>query len=125
VYFFAKIRYYLLSAKNNNTISIYRNIFGIFAFSNLKPEVMDLSNIDKIHSTKLGIERIKRNLGLNDYDNDVVSWCKQHILNENSVITRKGKNWYVNTDNYVITINANSYTIITAHNFKKRWNKSN
>jgi len=72
-----------------------------------------LSNLDKIHSTKLGIERIKRNLCLNV--GDVIGWCKQKIQDENSFITRKGKNWYVSIDNCEITINANSYTIITAH----------
>jgi len=72
-----------------------------------------LSNIDKIHTTALGVERIKRNLCL-DVD-DVVGWCKQKTQDENSSIIRKGKNWYINTDNCIITINANSYTIITAH----------
>jgi hypothetical protein len=31
---------------------------------------------------------------------------------------RRGKNWYVSAENCVITVNAHSYTIITAH--KKR-----
>jgi hypothetical protein len=75
---------------------------------------MDLiANIDKIHTTELGIERIKRNLCL-EVD-DVVGWCKQKVTDENSVIIRKGKNWYVRIENCEITINANSYTIITAH----------
>ena len=71
-----------------------------------------IQNIDKIHTTKLGVERIKRNLNLQT--DDVVNWCKQQIEQANEII-RKGKNWYVYTDNSVITINANSYTIITAH----------
>jgi hypothetical protein len=73
-------------------------------------------NLDKLHTTKLGIERIKRNLDLNV--NDVVAWCKQEIKKTNSYITRKGKNWYINIDNCEITINAYSYTIITAHKVK-------
>jgi hypothetical protein len=72
-----------------------------------------ISNLDKIHTTKLGIERIKRNLCL-DVD-DVVCWCKQKIQNKNSSFIRKGKNWYISIDDYIITINASSYTIITAH----------
>jgi hypothetical protein len=72
-----------------------------------------LSNIDKIHTTELGVERIKRNLCL-DVD-DVVGWCKQKIQDKNSSITRKGKNWYVNINDCEITINTYSYTIITAH----------
>jgi hypothetical protein len=41
-------------------------------------------------------------------------------LDKNSVIVRKGKNWYVNVDNCEITINAHSYTIITAHKLKQK-----
>lgn len=34
-------------------------------------------------------------------------------------LSKKRKNWYVSIDNCIITINANSYTIITAHKEKK------
>lgn len=73
-------------------------------------------NLDKLHTTELGIERIKRNLSL-DTD-DVVDWCKTKISSANAVITRNGKNWYVNVDNCILTVNAHSYTIITAHKEK-------
>ena len=69
-------------------------------------------NIDKIHTTELGIFRIKRNLELET--NDVVNWCKSEILKAKEII-KKGKNWYIFTNKHIITINANSYTIITAH----------
>ena len=72
--------------------------------------------LSNLHTTKLGIERIKRNLCL-DVD-DVVDWCRQKIEDKNSSIIRKGKNWYVCTDDCEITINAHSYTIITAHKVK-------
>ena len=49
---------------------------------------------------------------------DIVNWCKFRIKDKNSKITKKGKNWYVEIDNYIFTINSYSYTIITAH--KKR-----
>jgi hypothetical protein len=62
------------------------------------------------------MERIKRNLCL-DVE-DVVNWCRQKVHDANSSIIRKGKNWYVNTADCVITINAHSYTIITAHKAK-------
>lgn len=75
-----------------------------------------LSNIDKIHTTELGVERIKKNLSLET--DDVVNWCKQQILQANS-IERKGKNWYASIDNAIITVNAYSYTIITAHKKQK------
>ena len=72
--------------------------------------------LSNLHTTELGIERIKRNLCL-DVD-DVVAWCRQKIEDKNSSIIRKGKNWYVCTDDCEITINAHSYTIITAHKVK-------
>lgn len=56
-----------------------------------------LKNLDKLHTTELGVERIKRNLFL-DTD-DVVVWCKAKIDSVKAVITRSGKNWYVNIDN--------------------------
>ena len=76
-----------------------------------------LKNLDKLHTTELGVERIKRKLSL-DTD-DVVEWCKTKIDSVNAVVIRKGKNWYVNADNCIITVNAYSYTIITAHKEKK------
>ncbi len=74
-------------------------------------------NLDKLHTTELGEERIKRNLSL-DTD-DVVGWCKTKINSANTVITRNGKNWYANAGNCIITVNVYSYTVITAHRVKK------
>ena len=75
-----------------------------------------IENIEKIHTTEMGVDRIRRNLGLTDPKIDVVAWCKERILDEKSKIERHGKNWYVHIDGCVITVNANSYTIITCHN---------
>ena len=72
-----------------------------------------LSNIDKIHTTEMGIDRIKKNLKLNT--DDVVEFCKNKILDKNCNIYKQGKNWYCEIDNIKITINSYSYTIITAH----------
>lgn len=72
-----------------------------------------LSNIEKVHTTKLGIDRIKKNLKI-DTD-DVVEWCKNKVLDQNCNIYKQGKNWYCEIDNVEITINSYSYTIITAH----------
>ena len=74
-----------------------------------------LSNIDKVHTTEIGIYRIKRNLKLNT--NDIVEYCKNKILNKDCNIYKKGKNWYCEIGNIKITINSYSYTIITAHIF--------
>ncbi|MDR3051516.1 MAG: DUF3781 domain-containing protein [Oscillospiraceae bacterium] len=73
---------------------------------------MFITNMDRIHITELGLQRITRNLHLSA--DDVVDWCKQKIAQPDEII-RKGKNWYVYADNAIITINAHSYTIITAH----------
>ena len=74
-----------------------------------------LANIDKIHTTEMGNERIKKNLKLNT--NDTVEYCKNKVLNKNCNIYRQGKNWYCEIDDIRITINSYSYTIITAHYF--------
>lgn len=76
-----------------------------------------LNKLDKLHTTELGAIRIRRNLSLDT--EDVVLWCQTKIESDNAVITRKGKNWYVNVDGCIITVNAYSYTIITAHKEKK------
>lgn len=75
-----------------------------------------LSNIDKVHTTKMGNERIKKNLKLNT--NDAVGYCKNKVLNNNCNIYKQGKNWYCEIDDIKITINSYSYTIITAHTRK-------
>lgn len=75
-----------------------------------------LSNIDKIHTTKMGIERIKRNLKLDDMD--AILYCKNKITDKNCSIYKKGKNYYCEIDNVKITVNSHSYTIITAHILK-------
>ncbi len=77
-----------------------------------------LANVDKLHTTTMGLKRIKINLNLNIVD--VVDFCKDKILDKYCYIYRKGKNWYCEVDNIKITINAYSYTIITAHMLKKR-----
>ena len=74
-----------------------------------------LNYLDKVHTTEMGIDRIRKNLCLDV--TDVVSWCKRKIESADQ-IERKGKNWYVHVDDFVLTVNAFSYTIITAHKVK-------
>ena len=76
-----------------------------------------LSNIDKVHTTEMGIDRIKRNLQINV--EDVVKYCYDKIIKNTAIIERKGKNWYIIVDSCKITVNAHSYTIITAHRIVK------
>ena len=75
-----------------------------------------LSNIDKLHTTEMGIDRIKRNIKINT--ENVVKYCKEKILDNNCNIYKQGKNWYCEIDNIKITINSYSYTIITAHTIR-------
>ena len=75
-----------------------------------------IENIGKLHTTEMGEERIRRNLQLET--DDVVQWCKTQILNETASFERAGKNWYVTAGSCKITVNAHSYTIITAHKIK-------
>ena len=75
-----------------------------------------ISSLDRLKTTELGVVRIKRNLSL-DTD-DVVKWCCEEITKPTATIMRRGKNWYVRIDGCEITINAYSYTIITAHKVK-------
>ncbi|MDE5745803.1 MAG: DUF3781 domain-containing protein [Paramuribaculum sp.] len=74
---------------------------------------MTLINIDKLHTTPLGEERISKNLQIDRID--IINYCRTMILNNSSVILRKGKNWYITNGNVTITVNAGSHTIITAH----------
>ena len=69
-------------------------------------------NPDKLHTTELGAERIKRNLNLQI--DDIVLWCKESVKQADNII-RWGKNFYVYRSGVAITINAKSNTIITAH----------
>ena len=72
-----------------------------------------LDNINKVHTTEMGINRIIKNLKLNT--NDVVEYCKNKVLDKNCNIYKQGKKWYCEIENIIITINSYSYTIITAH----------
>lgn len=74
--------------------------------------------MDQIHTTRLGIERIKRNLGVDS--DDIVTWCKAKMSQKEAVSYKQGKNWYVEVENYRFTVNASSYTMITAHKIDKK-----
>ena len=60
-----------------------------------------LDNINKIHTTELGVDRIKRNLKIDIVD--VVEYCKNKVLDENCHIYKQGKNWYCEIENVKIT----------------------
>lgn len=98
---------------NKHTIqSIHRQVWEVM---NTMNELIE--NIDKLHTTDMGVERIKRNLQIET--DDIIQWGKTKILNKDAAIERIGKNWYITIDNCKLTVNAHSYTIITAHRIKK------
>ena len=74
-----------------------------------------LNNLEKIHTTEMGVDRIRKNLRLDSGVSDVVDFCKKKISSAECRIYRQGKNWYCEVDGMKITVNAYSYTIITAH----------
>ena len=74
-----------------------------------------ITQIEKLHTTPMGADRIRKNLSLDESVADVVEYCKQKILSTDCNIYRQGKNWYCEIDGIRITVNAYSYTIITAH----------
>ena len=71
-----------------------------------------LENVDRIHTTEMGVGRIQKNLGISD---EPVSYCISKLKQDNSEVKKEGKNYYVSVDDCIITINSSSFTIITAH----------
>lgn len=76
-----------------------------------------LKNQNQIHTTPMGVQRISRNLNL--ANTNVVTYCFDKIKQDNCLVYIKGKNYYCEVDDIVITINRYSYTIITAHKVKE------
>ena len=74
-----------------------------------------LKNVDKIHTTEMGVSRIQRNLGIAD---EPVGYCISKLKKKDSIVKKEGKNYYVDADDCIITINSSSHTIITAHKKK-------
>ena len=72
-----------------------------------------LKNLDKIHTTELGVERIKKNLKINT--EDVVEFCVDKIKDSESKVYIEGKNYYIINGSIKLTVNRSSFTIITAH----------
>ena len=75
-----------------------------------------LDNIDKVNTTEMGIDRIKRNLKIDT--TDVVEYCKNKVLDKNCNIYKQGKNWYCEVENIKITINSYNYTRIIHEHIK-------
>lgn len=86
-----------------------------------------IKNINLIHTTEMGYQRIIKNVGIFDKNIQknrefILNFCKQIIKNPKSNITIAGKNYYVSNNDVTLTINRHSFTIITAKktgNFNK------
>ena len=101
---------YFLNSFKNRCLILFNFFFGGLYMN--EKEVL-VGNISKVHTTPMGVERITKNLKLDD--EDAVSYCIDIILNEESVVSKKGKNYYVKMNDTVSTVNSSSFTIITAH----------
>ena len=64
-------------------------------YQNMENELLE--NLGRLHTTELGVIRIKKNLSLN----------VENVIE-----------WYITIDNCIITVNAYSYTVITSHKVK-------
>lgn len=72
-----------------------------------------LDNLTRLSVTELGKERIKRNMGLKT--DNIVDRCGEIIKADDTLITKKGKNYYVSAKGCTLTINAGNFRIITVH----------
>lgn len=79
----------------------------------MKDKNLLLQNIGKLHTTEMGADRIRKNLGLAEVD--PVEFCRKIILDKNCIIYKNGKNHYCEGNGVKITVNSHSFTIITAH----------
>lgn len=72
-----------------------------------------LNNLDQLHHAVTSSVTNDKFLFMRTAPSSVV--CRTKISSDNAVITRKGKNWYAAVEDCIITVNAYSYTLITAH----------
>ena len=82
-----------------------------------KKRVFNLNNIKKIHTTELGNKRIKKNLKIANVD--IINYLKEIIKSDECIIYKKGKNYYCETADIIITINSYNFCVITAHRVNK------
>lgn len=74
--------------------------------------------IDNLHTTPMGAERVRNNIGIPG-NIDVIAWARKVIsAAPKSSIIRRGKNWYITNDRFILTVNGQSFTLITAHIIK-------
>lgn len=75
------------------------------------------ANLDRVHATESAAKRIGKNMGIPA--EDAVLWCKRQMQNPDS-ITRGDKHWKVRGDGFVITVDVESFLIVTARREKPK-----
>lgn len=80
-----------------------------------------LENIESLHTTELGLQRIKKNIGrpAAETEEELMAFCKNLIKADDCKIEKMGKNWYCKKDDIEITVNSYNYCIITGKKIKK------
>lgn len=76
-----------------------------------------INNFDKLHTTELGAQRIRKNMRT-DVES-IVSLCRSYISMTDAKFQLVGKNWYVESNGFIFTVNAKSYNIITVKRVDK------
>ena len=71
-----------------------------------------LAALPRLHTTPLGLTRLRRNLCLSE-DTDPVAFCRDLLSREDCTVLHLGKNLYCRAENVLLTIHARSYTLIT------------
>lgn len=71
-------------------------------------------DLNELHTTELGAIRMRKALYLLPSD-DPIAWCRDAIEQYGiNLILREGKNWYITTDRFELTVNASTLNVITA-----------
>lgn len=84
-----------------------------------------LAALPRLHTTPLGLTRLRRNLCLSE-DTDPVAFCRDLLSREDCTVLHLGKNLYCRAENVLLTIHARIYTLITGRRIpvgKHHWKK--
>lgn len=116
----------LVDAFNERAINLYSKFdfvkkrevdfpYGHFDVLELKFDSLDIinSNMHRIHTTVLGLERISKVLPFKS-ELELVNYISSMINHEDTIIHENNKNYYMQNKVISFTINKTSYTVITA-----------
>ena len=77
------------------------------------PKEEMLNRVEELHTTPMGYIRIN---SIFQKDDECISYIKEILKDPSTDVIRLGKNYYLYCKDYIVTINASSFTIITARN---------